>query len=386
MLKTFQYRIYPSKAQEKRMDATLETCRWFYNSCLEERKTAWEEEQRTIGKFEQLKRVAVFKAESEFAKPVHSHILQGVVVDLDKAFAAFFRRLKAGETPGYPRFKGRFRFNSFAFKEYMNGFKIDGRRLKLSGIGRVPVRWHRPYEGEIKTARIVRKADGWYVSLACEIGDPVKLPVTGSTIGIDVGLAALITTSDGEQIAPPKHYRKMQAKFRRQQRKVSRRKKGGGMRRKAVKILAKQHQVVERQRKDCLNKIVFNLVQNHDRIAVEDLKITNMVKNRSLAKSILDAGWGYFKDHLRFKAACAGREVAMVNPAYTSKMCSNCGTIKEELSLKNRVYVCACGLRLDRDINAAINIRDKAFKIPAGRAGRDSSGAIALLSLEAAGF
>jgi putative transposase len=388
MLKTFQYRIYPSKAQEKRIKATLETCRRFYNACLEERKTAWEEEQRTINKYGQLKRVAVLKAESEFARPVHSHILQIVVSDLDKAFQAFFRRVKAGETPGYPRFKGRNRFNSFAFKEYGNGFKIDGRRLKLSGIGRVPVRWHREIEGTIKTARIIRKADGWYVSFACEVGDPVRLPETGSTIGIDVGLSKLITTSDGEQVAPPKHYRKMQAKFRRQQRKVSRRKKGGQGRRKAVKILACQHQVVERQRKDTLNKIVFNLVQRHDQIAVEDLKIQNLVKNRHLAKSIMDAGWGYFAQHLTFKAECAGREVQFVNPAYTSKMCSACGAIKEDLTLKDRTYVCPCGLRMDRDINAAINIRNKAFppKTPAGRAGRDSSLAIAGLSLEAAGF
>lgn len=267
-LKTFQYRLYPSKAQEKRMDATLVACRNFYNSCLEERKTAWETEARTIHKFEQKRRVKILKAESETAKSIHSHILQGVVLDLYKAFHAFFKRVKAGEKPGYPRFKGRNRFNSFGFFDFGCGVKLGSQRLKLYNIGRISVRWHREIEGTIKTVRIIRKADGWYASFACEIPEPTPLPETGEDVGIDVGIASLITTSDGEKEPHPAFYRKAQKKLRVQQRRVARRKKGGYRRRKAVKILARQHQHVARQRQDRINKIVAGLIPRYDRIAV----------------------------------------------------------------------------------------------------------------------
>ncbi len=144
MIKTFQYRIYPTHSQRKRMESTIETCRRFYNDCLAERKEAYELRGETIGKYSQLKKVKVLKNGNPYAKNIHSHVLQVAVADLDRAFQVFFRRVKAGETPGYPQFKGKNRFDSFGFKEYGNGFKIDGRRLKLSGMGRVAVRWHRP--------------------------------------------------------------------------------------------------------------------------------------------------------------------------------------------------------------------------------------------------
>lgn len=161
LLRTYQFRIYPSRWQEKRLDATLETCRRFYNDLLAERKAAWEQEKRNVSKTEQFRRVKCLKDTSPYAEGVHSHILQVVVADVAKAFDAFFRRLKAGEKAGYPRFKGRFRFDSIGLKEYGNGFKIDGRRLKVSGIGRIAVRWHRQLQGAIKTLRLARKADGW---------------------------------------------------------------------------------------------------------------------------------------------------------------------------------------------------------------------------------
>jgi putative transposase len=149
MMKAFVYRLYPTKIQVKSLDEMLNTCRHWYNYCLAERKEAYEQEQKTISKVEQLRKVKELRASNTTAGKVHSHVLQNVVQDLDKAFKAFFRRLKAGETPGYPRFKGRNRWKSFGFKEYGNGFKIDGRRLRLFGVGRVAVRWHRPIEGKI---------------------------------------------------------------------------------------------------------------------------------------------------------------------------------------------------------------------------------------------
>jgi putative transposase len=357
MLKAFQYRLYPTKSQERLLESTLETCRRFYNACLAERKEAYEQEKRTISKFAQLRQVKTLKQTNPYAATVHSHILQVVVSDLDKAFQAFFRRVKAGEKPGYPRFKGRNRFDSFGLKEYGNGFRLDGRRLKLSGIGRVAVRWHRELEGQIKTARVIRKAGHWYVSFACEVEQPEPLPSTGQSVGVDVGVASLITLSDGTKVDNPKWYRASQAKLRIAQRRVARRKKGGKNRRKAVLQLERLHVHTQNQRRDFLNKLAHSLVQANDVIAVEDLQIQNMVRNKHLSKSILDSGWGYFRQRLAAKAAEAGRVVVAVNPAYTSKTCSGCGTVFEHLTLSDRWVECACGLSLDRDHNAALNVQ-----------------------------
>lgn len=379
MLKTFQYRLYPSRSQERGLLSTLETCRRWYNACLEERKRAWEEEQRSVSKKEQLRQVKVLKATNPYAESIHSHVLQVVVADLDKAFRAFFRRAKAGEKPGYPRFKGRHRFDSFGLKEYGNGFNLDGKRLRISGIGRVRVRWHRPLEGTIKTLRVVRKADGWYVSFSCEV-EAQPLPLRGREVGIDVGISHLLATSEGTFEDHPHWYRKSQKKLRVLQRKVSRRKNGGSNRRKAVLALKRQHQSIQNQRKDYLRKLVSGLVKHFDRIALEDLGIRNMVRNKHLSKSILDSGWGYLAQHLSHKAAEAGREVSLVNPAYTSKTCSRCGERWEGLTLSDRWVECSCGLSMDRDHNAALNI------LQAGRVCWGTSTSLEVLPQEAAGL
>jgi putative transposase len=361
MLKTFRYRLYPNSRQEKILLATLETCRRFYNDCLAERKLAYAERKESISKFAQLRKVKVLKDTSPYAASIHSHVLQTVVADLDKAFQAFFRRIQSGQTPGFPRFKGKNRFDSFGFKEYGNGFKLDGRRLKVSGVGRLRVFWHRPIEGKIKTLRLRHSADGWYATFSCEI-EPHVLPETGHAVGIDVGISALIATSDGQTVENPRWYRVQQAKLRVAQRRVSRRKKGGCNRQKAVVQLRRLHEKTANSRKDYLNKLAYQLVKHNDLIALEDLQILNMVQNHKLAKSILDGGWGYLRQQLAFKAENAGRELVLVNPAFTSKTCSQCGHIFENLTLADRWVECDCGLSLDRDINAARNILKRALK------------------------
>jgi len=360
-MKTFVYRLYPTKTQERRLSETLDVCRNWYNACLAERRDVYEAEGRTVGKFEQLARVKDFRKSDGRAGQVHSHVVQVATADLDKAFQAFFRRVKAGETPGYPRFKGYNRFDSFGYKEYGNGFKIDGRRLKLSFIGRIAVRWHRAIEGQIKTLRIKRSAGKWYACFVCET-ELKPLEPTGREVGIDVGISSLIATSDGDTVGNPQWYRAEQKRLRLAQRRVSRRVKGGANRRKAVAILQRQHEHIANQRKDYLNKLALQLVTDYDRIAVEKLNVKGMSRNRHLSKSILDSGWSYFRQRLNDKAAEAGRVVVEVNPAYTSKTCSGCGSIFEGLTLSDRWVTCACGVSLDRDINAAHNI------LAAGRA------------------
>ena len=379
--KTFAYRLYPSTAQARRLDATLETARRFYNDLLEERKTAYEERQELVGKTAQLRRVKERKATNPYAAGVHSHLLQVVVTDLDRAFRAFFRRVKAKEAPGYPRFKGRDRFRSVGLKEYGNGFKVDGRRLKVHGIGRVAVRWHRPLEGQIKTLRLTRKAGQWYATFSCVVDAP-PLPRTGRGVGVDVGLHHLLATSDGQYVEHPHHYRQGQNHLRVLQRTVSRRKKGGVARRQAVRRLQRHHERIANQRRDFLNKVAHRLLADYDTIALEALRIPNLVRNRHLSKSILDAGWGYLASHLTSKAASAGRVVCLVDPAYTSQDCSGCGYRFQGLTLKDRWVDCpACGLSLDRDHNAAQNILRRA-----GHARLDVTEAVAPVSREAVGL
>jgi putative transposase len=359
MVKSYKYRLYPSGAQAQQLVETLETCRRWYNVCLEERKLAWEQEHRNVGKYEQLAKVKDHRRDDPKAGKIHSHIMQVVVQDLDKSFQAFFRRVKAGETPGYPRFKGRDRFDSFGLKEYGNGFKLDGRRLRITGIGRVRVRWHRKMEGEIKTLRIRRQAGQWYACFACEVEGQL-LPATGKEIGVDVGIHHLLATSDDEMVENPHWYREEESKLRVLQRRVSRRKKGGTNRQKAVKVLEGQHEHIANRRKDYLDKLANYLVTNYDRIALEDLHIAGMVRNQHLSKSILDAGWGYLKQRLVDKAVEAGRQVVLVDPSYTSRTCCSCGERFVELSLADRWVDCSCGLSMDRDVNAAHNILKRA--------------------------
>jgi len=355
-MKTFVYRLYPSKAQRKLLESTLETCRRFYNDCLSERQAVYELEERTLGKTEQLRRVKTHKEKNSHAENIHSHILQVVVQDLQKAFDAFYRRVKSGETPGYPRYKGEHRFRSFGLKEYGNGFRMDGRRLRISGIGRIGVRWHRPIEGKIKTLRVTRKANRWYAAFACEVEPkPCPLPVE-TEVGLDAGVYALYTLSNGECVENPRWYQTEQEKLARQQQVVSRRKRGGSNRRKAIRILARTHHRVANQRKDFLHKLSHSLVQRFGKIACEDLNIAKMA-----GKTVLDAGWGFFKQCLSYKAENAGRTVVFVNPAYTSQDCCECGS-RQEMPLSQRWYSCGCGNARDRDENAALNI------LQAGRA------------------
>ena len=352
-LACYRVRLYPSKTQTKDLADTLNVCRSFYNALLDERKVGYEN-GHAVTKTEQLRRVKELKAVG-LPLFVHSHVLQVVAADLDKAFQNFFRRVKAGEAPGYPRYKGRDQFDSFGLKELGNGFRLDGRRLEISGIGRIAVRWHRGILGTIKTVRVTRKANKWYACFVCEC-ETEALPSTGRAIGIDVGISHLLATSDGEFVENPRWYRAAQKDLRRVQRSVARKKKGGRNRRKTVLQLQRHHERVKNRRQDFLNKVAHGLICRYDALALEDLRIKNMVRNRHLSKSILDTGWNYLTQRLRAKAESAERVVEFVPAAYTSKTCSACGAVFETLTLSDRWVSCACGLSLDRDHNAAKNI------------------------------
>ncbi|MBX3085788.1 MAG: transposase [Anaerolineae bacterium] len=354
--KTFKYRLYPTAAQEKLLAQVLSVCRHWYNMCLEERKLVWELEHRFVSKAEQEKTGICYRKTFPKAKAVFSQTMQMVCDDIDKAFKAFFRRVQAGAKPGYPRFKGYHHFDSFGFKQYGAGIKVDGRRLKVFGIGRVRVRWHRPTEGTIKTARICRTAGQWFVCFNCELPDPTPLPTTGQQVGVDLNVENLLTDSTNRRVESPKHYGKAQGKLRLAQRSLRRKKQGSKNRRKALRRVQRLHERIKNQRHDLLNKEVHHYITGYDLIAMEGLQIANMVRNHHLSKSILDQGWGYFRERLTAKAANAGRQFVLVNPAYTSQTCSRCGNLFQDVTLSVRWVTCGCGLSLARDHNAALNI------------------------------
>ena len=280
-----------------------------------------------------------------------------------RRFSAVSRAGRAERREGFPRFKGRNRYRSFAFKEYGNGARLDNGSLVLSKIGRIAVHWSRPIEGTPKTVTILREADGWYVCLSCADVPMHPLPETGQETGIDLGIESFATLADGTRILTPAYYRKAERYLAKCQQRVSRRKKGSARRRKAVKLLAKAHLKVKRQRQDFHHKTALALVRSYDTIYHEELQIANLVRNHHLAKSISDAGWGGFLAILSFKAASAGRSVIAVDPAFTSQACSGCGVIVAK-GLSVRWHTCPdCGTSLHRDHNAARNIQGRGQRL-----------------------
>lgn len=359
MRRSYKYKLYPNKAQRLALAETLETHRHLYNDALAERKDAWETEQKSISWYDQKKSLTANRKINPYLGATTYGACSETLHRLDCAFHAFFRRVKAGETPGYPRFKARNRFDSFGYERYGNGFKIKDGRLVLHNIGALKVKWHRvvPEDAVIKTASIKSEPNGWHVVFSCELPDVDTRHCSDLCAGIDLGLKSFLVTSDGCSIDPPKLYRKAQDKERRLQRAIARKKKGSNRRRKAVSHYARQKQHVKNQRSDFHHKVVVDLVRKYGMIAHEDLNIKGLARTR-LAKSITDVAWGQFLFILAYKAAEAGTRVIAVPPKNTTQACSECGSLPEtRLTLRDRVYCCAhCGQVSDRDLNAARNI------------------------------
>jgi putative transposase len=355
-VKTFQYRLYPTRKQRRALELYLDECRWLYNHFLEQRKSAWEEQQESIGLYDQLGALPALKRERPTLTNAHAQVLQNVGVRIDLAFQAFFRRVKHGGKPGYPRFRGRQRYDSFCFPQYGNGCKLEGDQIYLSKIGHVRVVLHRPLEGEPKTVCVRRSSTGkWYVTLACE-WEPTVLDPTSEHVGIDVGLASFAAFSTGETIENPRFFRAEEQALANAQRRLSKEAKGTPRRRKRRKVVARVHERTRWRRRNFAHQKSRKIVNRFQVIAVEDLSVNRMVHNHCLAKSISDAAWAEFASMIRVKAEWAGRAFVAVNPAYTSQDCSRCGH-RQKMPLADRVYRCPCCLlELDRDLNAALNI------------------------------
>jgi len=367
MIESFTFKLYPSKSQLKRLELALDACRSVYNWALEDRINMYRYAKVSTNFFDQSRYLKFLKEERPWLCEFHVHMYQTALKRVDLAFQAFFRRVKAKETPGFPRFKGKYYFNSFSFKELGNGFSFSGRRLKLSGIGRVRVVWHRKIEGKVKTCTIKREADGWYVTFVSDINFIPKPSTIDNPMSADLGLIAFATLSDGTKVGNPRLLRKEQKRIKRLQRKIARQEKNSKNRAKTVKVLKKVHQKLTRKRKDSQCNIAVDWVGTFNPIVVENLDVKGLlekwditnkfIKPEDIHRSIQDISWGSFLNVvLPHKAEKAGVRIIRVEPRGTSQVCSRCGKLVPK-ELWEREHKCPyCGLEVPRDLNSAWEI------------------------------
>jgi putative transposase len=377
----FKYRLYPTAAQETALQGMLATAHDVYNSLVNWRKHDYEVHGKSPDYYEQKKALPLWKKAHPELREVHSQVLQEVVKRVDRAFDAFFRRVKAGETPGYPRLKGNGQYDSLTYPQE-GGFDVGADAIRLSKVGCVKAVVHRPLPGKAKTCTVRLQAGKWFACVTCEV-EAEPLPESTETIGIDVGLNVFAALSNGEFVENPRFFRKNEKALAKAHRKAdkfkyARSKEQKAARRKANKVVSRIHERVRNRRHDFVHQLSRKLVNRYGLIALEALAVDNMVRRPApkpdpalrelrflpngasqksgLNKSIVDAAWSMFRSVLTYKAARASRQEVNVNPAYTSQDCSGCGQ-RVPKTLKERVHVCPyCGLILDRDVNSARNI------------------------------
>jgi putative transposase len=356
MAKVFRYRLKPTKAQATKLNEQLELCRWVYNETLAMRKNAFEQEGKSVSYFESKRMLPIWKESKPELKSVHSQVLQDVVLRVNLAFKAFFRRVHSGEEEvGYPRFKGKNRYDSISYPQ--SGFSIDEDKLWLSKIGDIKFKLHRPIEGVVKRLTIRRSATKkWYVSFLVEGSINHVLEPSERVVGIDMGIKSFAVLSNGEFIENPRFLQADEERLKIAQSKRDKLPKGSPHGRKANKAVNHLYERATNRRENFAQQLSREWINKYGIIIFEDLNIPKMVHNHNLAKSILDAAWNKLVQYTSYKAEEAGRRVVLVNPAYTSQMCSGCGQIvKKDLSI--RVHDCPyCGLSIDRDLNASRNI------------------------------
>jgi putative transposase len=363
LIRTYKYRLYPNRAQSITLDFLLWQGRKMYNAALEQRINTYKETGKGLSYPAQW---AHFRDERH-ANPdtlgqLNATCVQQMLRRLDKTFKAFFRRVRAGEKPGFPRFKGRSRFRSLEFR-HGDGCKLrfdDQNRalLYIQNVGEVKVKYHRPLpdDAEIKHVVVKSNIQKWYVCLQVNLPDPIVSNRPGPSVGIDMGLQSLLAFSDGMLVENPRWLRGSLVRLRVAQRRLSRRRKGSRRRRKAALLVAKLYERISNQRRDFWHKLTHQVVNTYGLIGLEYLTLDFMTSNRYLALSAHDAGLGEFQQLLQYKAEEAGVEVITVNPRNTSQLCSRCGVAVKK-NLRVRVHVCPhCGLILDRDVNAARNV------------------------------
>ena len=353
--KTYKFRIFPTKAQVSKLENTLDLCRETYNAALQERRDAWKLNRISISNQNQEKQLPELKKIRTDLNNVHSQVLQNVLKRVDRSFRNFFRRVKAkqGKT-GFPRFQGRFRYNSFTFKQ--SGFRIENNKLQLSKIGKVKIKLHREVIGKVKTLTISRDSCGkWFACFSVETKQQI-LELNNKSVGIDVGITTFAVFSDGTSIANRRFFEQDAQHLAKAQRNLSKTPKRSKARHKKRKIVAKIHARIKNRRSDFAHKMSRIIVNKYQNIFFEDLDIKGMIENNFLNSQIADAAWTQLINFTSYKAEYAGRTMKLVNPRHTSTDCHKCGH-RHKLTLNDRSYVCAnCHISLDRDLNASFNV------------------------------
>ena len=364
MKTAYKYRAYPSKEQKEILNRQLFLSKELYNMLLKKSKEYHRDTKKTLTEYRMNVWITQIKKERpEFAE-LHSQVLQNVSKRVSDAYMHFFRRCKEKKQGknvkvGFPRYK---KFVSSLTYPQTNGFKMEKKKAELSKIGRINFVNHREIEGTIKTLTIKKtKSQGWYITIAVEREDKPFVSNNKPEVGMDLGVMQYAALSDNtihQNTRITKHQRKH---ARILQKGVSRKKKGSHNRRKAVIKFAKYSEYIARIRQDRLHKLSHELINSYSFIAYEDLEISNMIKNHRFSKSINEASWGNFTQLLQYKAESAGCVAVGVEPQYTSMTCSECKNV-QKISISQRAFLCEkCGMKKDRDINASINILDRAL-------------------------
>lgn len=352
MNKTFKYIIYANNATSAKMVKWISFCRQLYNFALEQRIQAYKTHQKSISQFQQMREVTELRHAFPEYKEIISDVLHNVIKRLDRAYQAFFRRMKTGKKAGFPRFKSEDRYNSITFRK--SGWKLNGKYISITRVGIFKIKLSRPILGEIREVTISKSFDGkFYVSFHCKDIPNSILPKSKKEIAIDVGCISFLTDSNNTKIDNPRFFKKSQKKLVLAQQSLSRKHRRSTRRKKAKLLLVKIYQKISNQRKDFHYKTANKILKEYGIIYIEKLKSWKSWRN--LNRSMRDVAWFRFFNILKVKAEEAGRIVIEVPAKYTSQICSQCGEIvKKELSC--RIHSCSCGLNIDRDHNAALNI------------------------------